>query len=198
MIFLDLDGCIANIGQAVANIYGIKLTPELEAQYGNTLYKLMGLETKQEMWDVINAIPDFWENIPPYSWCEELVDALQSVDEVQILTSSPRTDALTKSNASTGKARWVGRYLLNKNLKVNIVSDKYLLAAPGRILIDDRESHCRKFGEHDGQSILFDQPWNNGKLGAAEIIEYIRNSDNSFFMWGNKWGNDYSRKIRNT
>ncbi len=178
MIFLDLDGCIANIGQAVANIYGIKLTPELEAQYGNTLYKLMGLETKQEMWDVINAIPDFWENIPPYSWYEELVDALQSIDEVQILTSSPSTDALTKSNASTGKARWIGRYLLNKNLRINIVHDKYLLASPGRVLIDDRERHCDLFREHEGKSVLFDQPWNNGSYDADDIIYHANTYHN--------------------
>ncbi len=181
MIFLDLDGCIANIGQAVADIYDIKFTPELEVQYGNTLYKLMGLETKKEMWDVINSIPDFWENILPYPWCEELVDALQSVDEVQILTSSPSTDALTKSNASTGKSKWVGKYLLEKNLRVNIVHDKYLLAAPGRILIDDRERHCDLFGTHGGESILFAQPWNDGWLGASEIIEGIHRNGRGFF-----------------
>ncbi len=181
MIFLDMDGVIANIGEAVARIYDIKLTPELEAEYGNTLYKLMGLETKQELWDVINAIPDFWEDIPPYPWCEELVDVLQSAGEVQILTSSPKTDALTKSNASTGKARWVGKHLLEKKLRVNIVHDKYLMGGQGRVLIDDREKHCDSFTEHGGMSILFRQPWNSGWLNAYEIIEGIRNNPR-FFM----------------
>ena len=182
MIFLDMDGVICNIGQAVASIYGIELTPESEKEYGNTLYKLLALDSKQELWNVINAIPDFWEDIPPYSWCEELVDALQSIDEVQILTSSPSTDALTKSNASTGKARWVGKHLLDKNLRINIVHDKYLLAAPGRILIDDRENHCDLFREHGGRSILFKQPWNNGWLDASEIIEGIHSDE--FFLLG--------------
>ncbi len=170
MIFLDLDGCIANIGQAVANIYGIKLTPESEVKYGNTLYKLMRLETKKEMWDVINATPDFWENIPPYSWCEALVDALQSIDEVQILTLSPKADA----NASTGKVKWVDKHLREKKLRVNIVHDKYLLAGPGRVLIDDRNSHCKKFNKHGGKSILFAQPWNEGSYDADHIIRSIR------------------------
>ncbi len=174
MIFLDMDGVIANIGQAVARIYGIELTPESEKQYGNTLYKLLALDSKQELWDVINAIPDFWEEIPPYPWCEELVDALQSVDEVQILTSSPRTDALTKSNASTGKSRWIGKHLLEKKLRVNIVHDKYLLAGPGRVLIDDREGHCNGFRNFGGMSILFAQPWNKGCYDADYIIKSIR------------------------
>lgn len=174
MIFLDMDGVICNIRQAVADIYNIKVTPEKEKLFGNALDKLIGLEIKQEMWGVINAIPDFWENIPPYPWCEELVDALQSVDEVQILTSSPSTDALTKSNAFTGKARWIGKYLFDKNLRVNIVHDKYLLAAPERILIDDRNNHCKKFKKHGGKSILFAQPWNEGCYDADYIIKSIR------------------------
>ncbi len=181
MIFLDLDGCVANIGQAVASLYGIELTPESEEQYGNTLYKLLALDSKQELWDVINAIPSFWEDIPPYSWCEELVDALQSIDEVQILTSSPKTDALTKSNAPTGKARWVGKHLLEKKLRVNIVHDKYLLAGPGRVLIDDREGHCNSFRNFGGTSVLFKRPWNDGWLGASEIIEGIRLQGAEFF-----------------
>lgn len=170
MIFLDLDGVIANIGQAVANIYDIKLTPELEAQHGNTLYKLMGLDTKQKLWDVISDIPSFWEDIPPYPWCEELVDALQSVDEVQILTLSPKADA----NASTGKVKWVGKHLLKNKLEVNIVHDKYLLAGPGRVLIDDRENHCIRFREYNGTSILFKQPWNNGIFDSIGVIHATR------------------------
>lgn len=174
MIFLDMDGVICNIGQAVADLYNIEVTPEEEKLFGNALDKLINLETKQELWNIINAIPDFWENIPPYPWCEELVDALQSVDEVQILTSSPSTDALTKSNASTGKSKWVGKHLLDKNLRVNIVHDKYLLAAPERILIDDRESHCNLFRQYGGKSILFKQPWNQGPYNARAIITFAR------------------------
>ncbi len=38
---------------------------------------------------------------------------------------------------------------------------KWALARPGAILIDDRDANCQKIEHHEGQAIVFPQPWNS-------------------------------------
>ena len=54
-----------------------------------------------------------------------------------------------------------------------IGTQKYLLAKPDVVLIDDQHKNIDLFREHGGQAILFPQPWNEN-YAITDRIGYVK------------------------
>lgn len=151
-IFLDLDGVLANFVDAACEIHGIN------PDFSNYKFWRPTL-TDKEFWARINSRGHtFWENIPKYSWADQLLGMCEErADRVVFCTSvDPRG-----SGAAKGKYEWVFNHFGYKwAARMIVTKKKFLLAGPNRILVDDTYSHLNKFHQWGGHSIMFPQPWN--------------------------------------
>lgn len=78
------------------------------------------------------------------------------------LTALPHTDAAQWPYAPLDKIRWVDRYLIEMDTKVEIpvflgpyAHQKYLHCKPGDILIDDRQSNCTEWEAAGGIAHMY-------------------------------------------
>jgi len=169
LVFLDMDGVLADFPGAVAALFG---RPKSEVEsYGDRAYEAVGA-TKQEFWGVIDAAgPEWWEFIQPYPWTERLIEACRRAGQAYVATSPPKKCM----GAGSGKMAWLSRFApqVYKERKYFLGTDKFLLAAPGRALVDDDAEKCAAFAAAGGQAALFPQPWNIGSLPAGATPERL-------------------------
>lgn len=103
---------------------------------------------------------DFWATIPlmnnALGLMQKVIDT-DFVDKVYILTNPSGL-----VNASSGKVAWVKRFLrdfsckkFNPEVDVILCRDKWLLAGPNRILVDDLEINCSLFLRSGGKAIQY-------------------------------------------
>lgn len=173
IVFLDMDGVLVDFAQGVASLFGIDKSV-VEAN-GSDAYKAAGVSRAQFWLRIESAGYDWWESLPPYPWAHRLVSACERLGEVYVATSPP-TSALT---AGSGKMSWLKRNLpeLYSGRRFFIGTNKYLLAGPDRVLVDDDIRKHAAFAKAGGQAILFPRPWNAAHLppGAdpLKLIEGI-------------------------
>jgi len=106
---------------------------------------------KRHMWKAINRKGDFFESLKPLSDSRELFEFTSTLKVEQlVLTGMP-----TIKDGAGQKTRWAHRYLRD-DLEVIVLpsKQKYLHAAPGRILIDDRIDMISAWSEAGGIGIL--------------------------------------------
>jgi len=169
IVFLDMDGVLVDFVGAVASLFGCPRS-EVESS-GDRAYEAAGV-TKQEFWGVIDAAgPEWWEFIEPYPWTGRLIEACSRAGQVYVASSPPKKCF----GAGSGKMAWLSRFApqVYKDRKFFLGTDKYLLAAPGRVLVDDDPEKCAAFAAAGGQTALFPQPWNIGGLPAGATPEKL-------------------------
>ncbi len=155
IILLDMDGVIVNYISGA--LMALALDPNTPITTLETA-ECLGI-TKAEFFAPQMADADFWINLQPYSWMEELVDLARSRGEVYIATAPNRHRGVGD------KIEWCRIHLGEWTQgRVMVGKPKYLLAGPGRTLIDDHPENCEKFIEYGGKSIMFPQPWNNSTI----------------------------------
>lgn len=176
IVFLDMDGVVADFAAGVANLFGLPLD-EVEAA-GDRTYKVLGL-SKAGFYERLEAAgPEWWAGLPVYPWANRLAAACGAVGEVYIATS-PQSGCVS---AGTGKLAWIKAFLPDAfaGRRFFIGTDKHLLAAPGRVLIDDDPKKCDAFRAAGGRAVLFPRPWNMDRQppGATPegLIEGIERS----------------------
>lgn len=121
----------------------------------------------------------FWATVPEESWSEapksELFDFLVTRcpeivgrENVHIVTSVPRDK---NPVAYSGKAIWCNRHLpewLADNVRM-VTGKKHLLAASGRLLIDDADHNIEGWRAKGGETLLVPRPWNAAWKQTAAI-----------------------------
>jgi 5'(3')-deoxyribonucleotidase len=160
VIYLDMDGVIANFNQAF-----LDLVPNHQIKHDDLnewdVWKCVGMKSNQELWDMINNVGhEWWANLQPYPWFMDLVAGLQEIAPVCLL-SSPGWSP----DAAKGKLQWIQRYFGTEFEDWIFTSQKHHVAKVGTILIDDKPGNCRNFKyvkgkPTGGMSLLFPQPWN--------------------------------------
>ncbi len=133
-IFLDLDGVIADFeGHA-----------HTHDKYHTT--GKLNREALDHQW---------WSTIPIYDGAREFYKNLQDIGPIKFLTGP-----MLHSGCHSGKAEWIqnfdeerGKWAL-RDLIICPSTDKYLLAGPSRILIDDRKNNIADWNEAGGIGIL--------------------------------------------
>ncbi len=168
-ILLDMDGVIADFMGAILELHGQRELadkwPDGEADYAGVL----GM-TKDEFWKPVDGLGGrFWAGFPPYPWLNELLALLRETAPFTISTSPSRSAA-----CASAKVEWLREHFQEPlYMDFMIGTQKYLLAKPDVVLIDDQHKNIDKFREHGGQAILFPQPWNSN-FAITDRIGYVR------------------------
>jgi len=154
IIFLDMDGVVADYVSAALLALKLDLNTPVTTM---DMAECLGI-TKKEFYEPQVADIDFWININPYPWTQELVALAQEVGEVYISTAPSRHRGVGD------KIEWCRRHLGKWTQgRVMVGKPKFLLAGPGRTLVDDHPDNCEAFIKWGGKSILFPRPWNADK-----------------------------------
>ena len=180
-IFLDMDGVIVDLVAGLQKSFpdwdGVPpIHDHLFISEDDFWRKMIGLGTH------------WWSDLPEFPWSKQLVETCEKVvgpENVYILTSPGRTCVTT----ATGKLYWLQNHFPQflREGRVVIGSQKWLLAAPDRLLIDDTPQKCQDFMSAGGWSILVPGQVNNPRtligpdgqdypvnLTVDEIIETLR------------------------
>jgi hypothetical protein len=153
MILLDLDGVIAEFMYAACQVHG---KPHDWKSWD--FFKEWGM-TREEFWRPINALGDdfYAYYVKPTPWAEELIAKVYEADKNVVIC----TDSSANMPGIRGKHNWI-LSMFGPEMRVSYTREKYLLAAPGRLLIDDSEVNCERFATFGGAALLFPRPWNAG------------------------------------
>ena len=158
-IYVDMDGVLADfLTGAIWLMRGGPADPILRAWSDDPdICPQLGV-TMNELWFRIDCAGEaFWAGLHAFPWARFLFECCSDVAPTVVL-SSPSWDPSSVSgkllwlNKHMGKGRAFRRYLLGP--------PKHMVAAPGRVLIDDREKNCWLWEEHGGTAILFPSPSN--------------------------------------
>lgn len=175
--YLDLHGVLADfVGACLNNYQWCKITTE-EITDWDFLRNVLGFKKENEVrafWKSKGYT--FWaKNIQPEPWADELVKVIEDRfgDRIAIVTSvAPDSD-----NAYEGSCDWIDEHFPQFNGKVIACSQKWLLAHPKAMLIDDNEDTVNKFYQNGGKAILFPRTWNSGdcidKSRRVSIVKEI-------------------------
>jgi hypothetical protein len=145
---------------------------------GSTAHQL-GL-SDAALWDIIRSTPDWWANLPKTAWFDELADYVESLGlDWYFCTSPPRPKA--DNRAVSQKMNWADKHGYDSQKKVIIAHDKWLLAGPDRILIDDKDSNCVDFRRKGGNAIIMPQPWNSKSHLTDIRISYVKECLETYF-----------------
>lgn len=160
--YIDLDGVFADFVGACARL--MKFDPAqviVPGQFG--IHNWLGVN-KQWIWDRIDAQGvDFWENMEPYPWTDELWRMLTwRFQELRIVTH-PRPS----EGCIVGKLRWLRKHLPGAGEPI-FMKEKWRLSSPGCVLVDDYDVNCTQFVNpilchrgRVGHSVVFPQMWNS-------------------------------------
>lgn len=171
MIFLDLDGVVVDFCAAAYRAHGRTCAINEPTKYD--FFEDWGM-TADEFWGPIDAIgPEFWSTIPLYPWANELI-GLCGKDFVIATTNS------IHPVSASGKVSAIQSIFGERFRNYMITPRKWLLGAPGRLLIDDNEMNCEKFRDYGGDAILFPAPWNENREFCDQRMDFVRQSIDSW------------------
>ena len=163
-ILLDLDDVLVGWREGVAALFG-KECPANDVW--DTAVNL-GVST-QAMWEAIeDSGPAFWANLEPTPWADELLDVV-SKWPWSIATAYARDAA-----CSFGKHQFCRARFGEKFEGMCILKRKWLMARPGRVLIDDRESNVYEFMNHGGTGIIFPRTYNVNRHFCNDPVKHVR------------------------
>jgi len=170
-ILLDLDGVLADFALGVCRLCG-RDGPNAD-DLGRAVHEVAGI-TQGDMWRRIDqAGAKFWRELPATPWADELVKLCRAHGDVVIATAPSQDPA-----AAAGKLAWIQRRFGRRCRDYAITPRKDLLAAPGRLLVDDAARHVEDFTAAGGQAVLV-PTWANGALREgvdvlATVAEALR------------------------
>lgn len=167
MIYLDIDGVLADFDQGLCEWMGENLPAE-GGQW--QLAKYLGFSSEDEFLQYIHDLPaEFWVGLRVLPWAADLVSLCRrTVKTVRLATA-----AVHSEDCVAGKIRWVRNHFPELASHTLMIRDKWMLAKPGRILIDDLETQCDRFHAHGGSAILFPQPWNKAGRHVDRRLEHV-------------------------
>ena len=176
-IFLDLDGVLVDLFSGVEKRFNLtkgflSRKPYLCRPYSIDLAHKLGM-TEEDFWETKANNIEFWENLPKYSWSDDLINScftnsrgVIKNNDVFILTAPSKICTA----CSSGKVAWLNKHypFFVKSGKLIISSDKSLLGGKNRILIDDTVKKVWGFHEAGGEVMLWPQIYNK----AAFTMEH--------------------------
>lgn len=158
-VFVDLDGVLADFTRAALRAHGCEHLMQAWPEGESDVAKVMGI-SRTQFWDRIDGLgASFWKGLEPYPWFASLIEYVGSVAPFTLLTAPTLSPDCT-----SGKIAWIYQHFPKEKgrrfTNFLIGHRKHLLAAPGRVLIDDSEENVAAFQASGGLGVLFPQAWN--------------------------------------
>lgn len=169
-IFIDMDGVLADFISAAFRAHGQEFDAATYPRCEWEITRVLGT-SDSDFWAVIDALPDFWRNLPSYPWFRDLLDEAEETGcEVRILTTPSR-----HGHSYRGKREWLDDHGIGiPAILFGNSRDKALLARSDRLLIDDSGKNVDMFRKAGGQAILFPQVWNENYDLADDPMATVR------------------------
>lgn len=140
MIYLDLDGVLANFDKAAEEACGT-----------DNIYKFEFVHGPEEFWKRCHASPTFFLDMEMMPGAELLLRATEGMDRT-VLTALPSTGA---ASVDQQKRSWVQMHLGYGTPVITCqTKDKPNYCQPGDLLIDDRAINRKRWLDRGGQFIL--------------------------------------------
>ena len=159
-IYLDMDGVLADWIRGVAMLFTTNpdaLMANWDHEAGSDICPQLGISMDM-LWQRIDCAGEaFWSGLPAFPWTHYLWQSCQDIARTTVL-SSPSWHP----SSLAGKLQWLDKHFGGPVAfrRYLIGPEKRAVAAPGRVLIDDREKMCLEWEEEGGKAILFPGPGN--------------------------------------
>ncbi len=186
-IYVDLDDVLNNFTMSALENFGCLIETTTDKDYPSdcgydiikAANKLLGLGGR----DIVSA-EDFWNTFDNHFWAEiekssEFYDILTACRDlvgernVYILTSQVRKgDRVAK--CVSGKVEWMIGNLpswITNDLQYFIGKNKWKLANPWSLLIDDSDENIRLFRGAGGRAITVPRAWNS--FSGADAMKHV-------------------------
>lgn len=184
VVFLDMDGVLADFHKGAARMHGIAPKRLLNTWPRGKFFldhedlaesRFKRPNDADPLMGVINRRggQQFWENLEPTPWFSSLYSGLRELGQVEILTT-PSIDP----NSLTGKIAWLERHALPHPTRIHFSSEKEKYAHPRAILVDDGDHNVRGFRAQGGHAVLVPQPWNSAhheRIAPRDMADYLLN-----------------------
>jgi FMN phosphatase YigB (HAD superfamily) len=169
IIFLDMDEVLVDFTGGAAKVFGLTVK-EMGEKFGSWC-------SGDDFWLRIRDYGErrFWEELEPLPWIAELLSFVRAFDERWMIVSAAKAKGRDGScySAYVGKLRWIQKWFPPEFDRFEIVSNKYLLAREGRLLIDDSKDNCDMFRKMGGEAILFPSRFNEAYMHYSDPLGYL-------------------------
>lgn len=175
-IYLDMDGVLTQCHICALQYYGMRIEEYPKGMRVKDILNGAGISTlanNDDFWADFDET--FWDSLLKTDECDALIDRA-----VELTGSTTHVFIATRPTNSpacySGKAIWI-----RENLpewiwqQVVMIKQKFLLAKPNTLLIDDSQENCKKFRDLGGHAILVKRPWNgHDHMSITELFAQMR------------------------
>ena len=177
-IILDVDEVLVDFVGAACRVHGTT-KEELHQNWepGNWAMTNPLKITEKEFWKPIHeAGAEFWETLEPLPWMDEVLEIVARASDEFFLVTAPSRSI----ECHHGKINWIKKTMGDNFSNFLITSSKHILARPGVVIIDDRETTVHRFIEEGGSGIVFPAHHNSKHLYKNEPILYLQEELRSY------------------
>lgn len=171
-IILDMDEVLTDFVEGACRTHGTTKSKLHEVwEPGDwDMTKPLGVSSNQFWKNIREEGSDFWENLSPTPWMEELINWIDlTCDDWHIVTAPDNTP-----ECHLGKTRWIKTYLGSRFDKFSVTRHKHIFAQPGVVIIDDRQETVSRFVDNGGSGIVFPAHHNVNYQLKKDPVEYVR------------------------
>lgn len=167
---LDMDGVLVDIVAGFGKVFPI---PD---PYPNTYSVSEAFQKHEtELWAITDR--KWWADLPPTPEFDRLIYyAMQYFGPKQtFICSTPHENP----ESAAGKMDWLKTYLpdMLDRKAYHFTGQKWRVAKPDVILLDDHEENVKDFESNGGKVILFPQPWNRNYAIVNKVDYVLREFD---------------------
>lgn len=152
--YLDMDGVLVDFVGACERLFGFD---RWKVVIPGEFYIHKWLKCDRDwLWkEVQDAGHNMWAHAEPCPWMGELLLFLhRTFEQVVVVTHSQDWPG-----CYSGKWEWLKKHYPGSGQPV-FIKEKWRLAAPGCVLVDDFDGNVGDWVAHGGHAALFAQPWN--------------------------------------
>lgn len=164
-ILIDMDGVLADFIRPACKLVGVDFDKYPPGEW--EIAKVAGI-SDDDFWRTIERQPDFWVNLPKTPHFGELIKFVESLKVRWSISTSPSMDP----NCVKQKVLWMRQHIGPRFNSYMIGKQKELMAAPGRVLIDDSDRNLERFERAGGRGILFPAQWNS-MWAVEDVMAYV-------------------------
>lgn len=171
LIILDMDGVLSNFRKGAFDCFDIEWTEENRKVWN--IYRDILNMGREDFWNVIRGLEDFWLNLETFPWNEELLKIAGIYAKKVIISSKAPEDI----KCYTQKRKWLDGHGFDKYEHFMGSASKGWIAKANRVLIDDFVDNVINFVECGGEALLFPQEYNVEYLSIEKVpenrVEYV-------------------------
>lgn len=163
-----MDGVLGDFVKLCCKLHNREDPYKYEINHGNFAMDQIWGMSLEEFYKPLQY--DFWRNIEVYPEAAEILNLVISYGKVSIATS-PSVNVFGCCDA---KRDWTKEHFPYFVDRLIFIREKWLIATPYSVLIDDYDKNIDDFRENGGHAILVPKPWNSlHNLKDIDLIEYI-------------------------